>query len=311
MSDSIQAAIRLDRPDLAGGHDLYAVLHSALKSRSAAPGFRESSARSFWPATHFRLDRVSLFREAVDRDRAAILESCSRALMAESYYIEKCGMYFASKMSLMAESTQEQMLYSIFASDEAVHFHWISNYCARADVEAYLHNPFIEFLAELLEKESKPTLTYIVQVILEGWGINHYHALAKDCNDAGLAQVFEKIIRDEARHHGSGLILFDEQQLSADQIKIITDILKQFFKMVQIGPQMIVWQIERALGHLSRDQKTKIFEELNAEADTSGKIENLKSLIGSAGQSDAILTELERSRLLRPYTASECAAASI
>src|SRR5688572_8076972 len=125
MSDSIQAAIRLDRPDLAGGHDLYAVLHSALKSRSAAPGFRESSARSFWPATHFRLDRVSLFREAVDRERAAILESCSRALMAESYYIEKCGMYFASKMSLMAESTQEQMLYSIFASDEAVHFHWI------------------------------------------------------------------------------------------------------------------------------------------------------------------------------------------
>ena len=309
MSDSIQAAIRLDRPDLAEGHDLYAVLRSALKSRSAA--LDHSSVRSFWPATHFRLDRVSLFREASEQTCEAILESCSRALMAESYYIEKCGIYFASKMSLMAESSQEQMLYSLFASDETVHFHWISNYCEHADVEAYLHNPFIEFLADLLERESKPTLTYIVQVILEGWGINHYHALAKDCNDAGLAQVFENIIRDEARHHGSGLILFDEQKLSANQIKTITDILKQFFKMVQIGPQMVVSHIEHALGHVSRDQKARIFEELDAEADTAAKIENLKSLIGSAGQSDAILKELERSRVLRPYTAAECAAASI
>jgi rubrerythrin len=311
MSDAIQVVIRLDRPDLADGHDLYAVLHSALKSRSAAPGYDRPQVSSLWPASHFGLDRVSLFREASDEDRESILQSCSRALMAESYYIEKCGIYFASKMSLLAESTQEQMLYSLFASDEAVHFHWISNYCARSEVEGYLHNPFIEFLAELLEEESKPTLTYIVQVILEGWGISHYHGLAKDCNDAGLTRVFENVIRDEARHHGSGLILFDEQKLSSSQIKTITDILKRFFQMVQIGPQMVVSQIERCLGHLSKDQKIRTFEELRAQSDTAGKIENLKSLIGSAGQADAILTELERSRLLRPCTAYECAAASI
>lgn len=308
MIEADQAAIRLDSPDLNGDHDLYAILHSALRNRAVAPRLGSPSSQGSWPASHFGLDRVTLFREAGEREREAILLACSRAVMAESYYIEKCGMYFASKMSLLAESAQEQMLYSYFASDEATHFYWISSYVSRSDAESYLPNPFISFLAELLEKESKPVLTYIVQVVLEGWGIAHYHALARDCNDAGLKEVFENIIRDEARHHGSGLVLFGEQQLSPGRIETIIGILERFFRMVQVGPQMIASQISRALGPLPREQKVRVFEELCAETVTTAKIENLKSLISSAAHADVILTELERRGALRPFTAAECAA---
>ncbi|HSE99147.1 MAG TPA: ferritin-like domain-containing protein [Blastocatellia bacterium] len=310
MIESDQAAIRLDSPDLSEDHDLYAILHSALKNRAVAPRADGPSSQGFWPASHFGLDRVTLFREAGECEQEAVLLACSRAVLAESYYIEKCGMYFASKMSLLAESAQEQMLYSHFAADEATHFYWISNYVSRSDVESYLPNPFIAFLAELLEKEGKPVLTYIVQVVLEGWGISHYHSMARDCNDAGLREAFENIIRDEARHHGSGLVLFGEQRLSSGYIETIIDILERFFRMVQVGPQMIASQIARARGPLSREQKVRVFEELCSETVTAGKIENLKSLIRSAAHSDAILKELERRDALRPFTAAECAALS-
>src|SRR5262249_55922436 len=117
-------------------------------------------------------------------------------------------MYFASKMRLLSESAQERMLYSLFAADEAVHFNWISGFAPAESVKDFESNPFILPLDEALRKEDRVTLSYIVRVILEGWGVSHYHAPAKKRLDAGLAAVFENMIRDERRHHAGGLALF-------------------------------------------------------------------------------------------------------
>src|SRR5262249_61466855 len=107
------------------------------------------------------------------------------------------------------------------------------------------------------KKEDRTTLSYIVQVILEGWGISHYHALAKDCLDAGLTAVLENIIRDEGRHHASGLVLFKEHRHSPDNLKRLVDLLAEILLMVQAGPQMVVSQMVRGKRHLSRAQKAQ------------------------------------------------------
>src|SRR5262249_34244061 len=143
------------------------------------------------------------------------------------------------------------------------------------------------------KKEDRTTLSYIVQVILEGWGISHYHALAKDCLDAGLTAVLENMIRDEGRHHASGLALFNEQRHSAGSLKRLADLLAELLQMVQAGPQMVVSQIERVKGHLSQAQKMRIFAELDCETGTMSKIKTLKSLIKTAACAEAILSELE------------------
>src|SRR5690349_6716722 len=128
--DSIELEVRLGSRDLRDGHGLYAVLQSAIKSRANLPMATNRSSSALWPAAAFHLDQVSVFREASAAERQATLEACGRNLLAESYYIEKCGMYFAAKMSLLSESTQERMLYSLFAADEAVHFNWITQFIA-------------------------------------------------------------------------------------------------------------------------------------------------------------------------------------
>lgn len=327
--DELEMETRLFAPDLPEGHGVYPVLESALgrggarrmralpgaRRMRALPGARRMRALpdglpAFWSESFFGLDRVAIYRDSDEESRQQILIGCSGSILAETFYIEKCGMYFASKMCLLAESTQERMLYSLFAADEAVHFNWISGFATAESVREFENNPFIRLIDEVLEKEDRTTLSYIVQVILEGWGISHYHSLAANCLDPELAGVLENIIRDEARHHAGGLALFNDRRHGAEKLKRLADLLARLMSMVQAGPQMVVSQIERVRGHLSRAQKTRIFSELDCEAVTMSRIKTLKSLIRRAADSGGILDELERMGSFRAFTASECAAAN-
>ena len=307
QAQRLQVETRLDAPNLREGHELYAVLTSALKSRAALPSIGANAAQAYWPATHFKLDQVAIFRDASEEDQARILQGCSRDILEEAYYIEKCGMYFAAKMSLLAESAQERALYSLFAADEAVHFNWISRYVAPPETAAPLANPFIRLLDEILQSGGKLTLVCIVQVVLEGWGISHYHALTRDCRDAELKQIFENIIKDEARHHASGVILFNEQHPSAEQISKLVELLRRLLWMVQIGPQAVVSQLERGRGRLAKAQKASVFDELEAALETARKLETLKTLIRSTAHGDVMVDALEQSGAFRAYSAIECA----
>jgi hypothetical protein len=308
-SDKLEVETRLFAPDLPEGHGLYPVLASALRSRPA-PVTEASADRPFWPASYFGLDRVAIYRDSDEAERRAILIGCSHSILAEAYYIEKCGMHFASKVCLLSESAQERMLYSLFAADEAVHFNWVSGFAPAESVKEFEDNPFIRLLDEVLRKEDRSALSYIVQVILEGWGISHYHSLARNCLDAGLAAMLENVIRDEGRHHAGGLALFNDRPPGADGLKRLAGLLERLLAMIQAGPQMIVSQIERVKGRMSRAQKTLAFDELDCEGATSNKIKTIKSLIKTAAGADVILSELERKGSFRPHTASECAAAS-
>jgi hypothetical protein len=305
--DNLELAVKLDSPDLRKEHDLFAVLQSAIRSRTELPSLQAQSPQPFWPAEHFGLDQVSIFFRAEEAQRQAILKVCTQNVLAESYYIEKCGMYFAAKMSLLSDNTQERMLYSLFASDEAVHFNWIANFISQETVRGFLQNPFIKLLEELLQRAERATLAYVVQVILEGWGIHHYRALGRGCLDANLKSVFEAIVKDEARHHASGLILINEQKLTDKQLDNLAATLTQFFRMVQAGPQMLVSAIEQVKGGLSKEQKREIFTELNCEIETAKRLQLLRSFIKAAAFSEVILDALERAKAFRPFTAAECA----
>jgi rubrerythrin len=305
----IQIETGLEAGDLRDGHDLYAVLHSALKGRAADPPSTATRRESYWPAAHFGLDRVTAYREAGGEEQASILAGCSRDLLAESYFIEKSGMYFAAKMALLARSAQERMLYSLFAADEAAHFSWIAGYAAGESVAAYHDRPFIRLLDEILQSADKPLLTCVVQVVLEGWGISHYHALMRDCLDGGLRATFEKIIKDEARHHASGVILLDEQPPAAAQRAAIIEALRRLLLLVQVGPQSVVAQIERVKGRLSSARRERAFAELDCERETAKKLETLKTLIRQAASAGMILEALEAGGAFRPYSAVEGAAA--
>ncbi len=310
MSEAkIDIETRLNAPELDEAHGLQTVLRSTLGQHTTLRPAHRQEARAYWPAAHFKLDQASLFCASSADEQTEILRHCSQNVLAESYYIEKSGMYFAAKMGLLAESAQERLLYSLFGAEEAVHFSWVKNFVADDAIAEYIDNSFIRLLDGLLQREDRKTLVVVIQVLLEGWGLHHYTALARDCLDEELRSVFMAILKDEARHHASGLISANEESLSRGDVQHLADRLTPLFRMVQSGPQMIVYAIERVKGHLSAEQKQRTFAELDCQRESAKQLALLQSFLRATKSGEPLIDSLQKADALRSLSPEECATA--
>jgi rubrerythrin len=278
------------------------ILEAALARRgvSIAPQHKGP----FWLAEYFGLNQVRLFKESTDLDQQTILERCSNHLLNEAWSIEKLGLCFTAKMVLLSRNDDERALYSLFAADEAAHFYTITPFIDPTSPPSL--SPFLKLLTEIVETGNRTTLTFLIQVILEGWGLHHYQSIANSAQDNSLATALKSIVQDEALHHGSGLTLFNEHELSASDQNCITELLVRLFSMVQAGPQSVVDAIERVKGHLSKKQKVRLYEELQCETRSNRDLRHLTELM-KGPQSDPLIAGLRERGILRPYTAKECA----
>lgn len=281
---------------------------TAAGSRAEARSSVDLQTTPYWDAPHFCLDRVTLFQTATAAEQRAILHCASAGLLQEAYAIEKAGMGYMSRMALMAETTQERMLYTLFAADETSHFVQLSPFIHRSPTPT--DHPFLKLLSEVIDDDDKTVLLFVIQVVLEGWGLTHYRTLAKDCTHSLLAQTLRGFLQDESRHHGTGLTLFNQSfsqtQMSSASHAAIVEILVRFLRMVQVGPQGVVEAIAQVKGHLSRDQRVQILAELNTEAHSGSRLRLLRSLMGSEG-AEAIVRELDNRGAFRPFAAYQCA----
>jgi hypothetical protein len=257
----------------------------------------------YWDAAHFGLDRVGLFQEASPDEQRQILALANLQLLQEAYCIEQAGMGYMSRMVLLADTVQERMIYTLFAADETSHFVQLYPYLP---IEPTVTNhPFLRLLADVVEGDDKTVLLFVIQVVLEGWGLSHYRALAKDCKDDALAQTLQGFLQDESRHHGTGVTLFNQTTMSRASHAAIVEILSQFLRMVQVGPIGVIEAIAQVKGHLSRAQKIQILEELDTEQHSDSRLQVLRSLMRGDG-AGAIVQDLEERGAFRPFAAHEC-----
>lgn len=258
----------------------------------------------YWDATYFGLDRVQIFQASTPAEQQAILHRASQALIQETYCIEKAGMGYMSRMALLAETLEERMLYTLFAAEETTHFAQI---CPFLDHEPdAIANPFLQLLSTVVECDDTALLVFVIQVVLEGWGLTHYRFLANDCLNHELRQRFHGFLRDESRHHGTGVTLFNQHQLTDSSRADIVDVLVQFLQMVQVGPQAVVEAIAQIKGHLSRAQRIQILGELDTETHSGGRLRLLRSLI-QKGEGWAIAQRLDQLNVFQPLSAHQCA----
>jgi rubrerythrin len=297
-------------PLIAEGDKLNRVLVSALGDRIPTAGQPSYSYKvitqlpqPYWDATHFGLERVAIFQDASEGEQRAIAQIASQGLLAEAYFVEKAGMGYMAKMLLLAETLEERMLYSLFAAEEATHLAQIRSFFAEAPIGT--DDPFLRFLADLLETEDKAILLFIIQVVLEGWGLSHYRSLAKGCCHLELGQLFEQFLQAEARHHGSGLMLFKQIPLSTQSQSAIVEALTLFLRMVQVGPQRVLDAIAQVKGDLSRSQKVQVLQELETEIQSGARLSYLRSLMQKA-TAHAIVQELEERGSFQPFPAEKC-----
>lgn len=268
------------------------------------------SPSTYWDAEYFGLENVKLFQESRPEEQREILRLCSRGLLEEAYFVEKAGTGYMSKMALLAESTEERMLYALFSAEEATHLSRIRQFLPEEPVVT--EDGFLRFLSDLAESEDKALLLFAIQVVLEGWGLSHYRSISRSCRDRSLAEVLAAVLQDEARHHGTGVILFDRSNVSATSRDAIVETLSLFLGMVQAGPQRVVAALEKVKGHFSHAQKVKLFEALDTETHSSSRLGTLRSLmLKSAIASPVpgkIVWELEDRGAFQPFPASKCAA---
>lgn len=277
------------------------ILTAALPNQN---NYDSSPQLNYWDADFFKLHQVKIFQQSNINEQSAILELANRSLLEESYFIEKAGVGYMAKMVLLAETVEERMLYALFTADEATHLHQISHFLPEIEVNS-TGDPFVRLLSEVVESADKIVLLFVLQVVLEGWGLSHYRRLAKECRYPVLAELFSSFLQSESRHHATGTTLFNQITVSALSQTTILDVLAQFLFMVQVGPQSVLAAIEQVKGHLTRSQKIQILEELDTETHSGTRLQILRSLMGGTS-AQSILQNLEERGAFEPLPAHQC-----
>ena len=290
-------------PKLSADNKLNRVLASALGQQANVSNPNHVSV--YWQADYFDLEQVSIFQDASKIEQQQIVKLLNQSLLQESVNIEQAGVGYMAKMVLMANSTQERMLYGLFAADETTHLAQLQPYVSSQPLLNESDDPFLGLLADIVESSDKAVLLFVLQVVLEGWGLTHYRRLARGCHHAPLKEIFQGFLQAESRHHGAGVTLFSQTQLSTGSKEAILACLGAFLQMVRVGPQRVVSAIATTKGHLSRPQRIQILQQLDTVGHSHQRLQLLKSLMASTGS--AIVSQLEETGLFTPLSAEEAA----
>ena len=289
-----------DLPPAAANAPLRRLLQSAAKS--PLPG-SHTEPNYYWDLTFWGLDRVRLFQEATPEEQHRIWAIANQDLLEEIYWVEQGGVGYMAKMSLLAETTEERLLYGLFAADEATHLTQIQGFLVSPPV--FQGDHFLAFMGELIESSDKALLMTLVQVVLEGWGLSHYRYLAQNCLSPDLKVTLQGFLAAESRHHAAGVLGLQQWPYRPDSLDQIYEALSHFLQMVQLGPQRLLRAIAQGKGDLSRPEKIQILEELQTEVHSQKRLDILRNLM-TGNVPPAILQKLDDQGSFKPYSAVQC-----
>ena len=287
-------------PSIDPTHKLNRILLATLKQKPRLP---ESIDFAPWGADCFGLAYSPLFNDSSSLEQCQILHLASQALLGESYAIEKAGVGYMAKMTLLAETTEERMLYSLFGADETTHLAQLTPFVTGIE-KLDATDPFLRLLESLLETADRLALIFVIQVVLEGWGLSHYRMLSKTCRHPALSILFRSFLQAEARHHGAGTLLFENVALSEKSRALIVETLAAFLQMVRVGPQRVVEAIAQVKGGLSRAQQIRLLGELDTDTQSGIRLDLLRPLITPAAPDFA--ETLENKDLFTPLPPAQC-----
>jgi len=272
----------------------------ARRHTIAAP---PDGTRPLWDAAYLGVDRIARFRDADPEVRQRVLDDCARGLLAESWRIERCGVHYCARMTLAAEGDVERRMFALVGADEALHASWLAPWI---EALAPQPDPFARFIAGLAEAGNPQPLAYLLQVVLEGFGIAHYAGLAAHCRAPGLAATFAHMARDEALHCAAGLAAFLPDALTDVDRRFLEEATHAFLQMIRCGPQGVVAALERNIGVGGRSDVADLFAALDAERTSAAKLVRLRSLMVQPGM-DWLIEKLDRGGAFDACPAADCA----
>ena len=265
----------------------------------------ELAQRVHFSPDAFGLNEVDLFALANAQTQLAILQACSHSVLSEAYAIELSGMFFASKMTQNAKTMGERILYSQFSAQESEHYLMLWGLLGTHPTGLET-NPFPSMLAQAIVQGSAPSLVFLIQVVLEGWGIQHYRHLHAHALSAETKAVFKKILQDEVHHHGSGVSLCAWQDMSAADHEFVVVVLRQLLNMVRVGPQSVLAALSANTPLRTHAEVCQVLVQLR-HLETSGqKLGQLRRLMQLSANT-SLLNSLAAEGFFEPFSVEQAA----
>ncbi|MBC7690608.1 MAG: ferritin-like domain-containing protein [Methylotenera sp.] len=202
--------------------------------------YPQSSAPYFWDEARFELGKSVDYLALPQAIRTDLLTLLSRHSLLTSYYIEKGAISFCGKMAMMAESMDEKALYFAMGNEEVSHLLEFEKFIAFDPEQPHFITPFIRTLSDLIQDNDRITSFFVAQVLLEGMALSHYETLHETCLDEGLKKAIAQVLRDESAHHGSGLVLMNQETLEAEQVVSLTAVATTVSNMLVHQGRMLM-----------------------------------------------------------------------
>lgn len=249
-----------------------------------------------WPKERYQLDK-SIFFNSIDKEiQNQILQHITELNLSLSAFIETSGHNYGAKMILMAETIEEKSLYALFTAEEAIHLKEFQNFMNfTPDPKTHWH-PMLNPLASAIKEGEKNTCLYIIQVLLEGFGMAHYNGLKADCLYEPLQNTYDRILKDEARHHGTGLILSKESKLSKLENEQIFEYTREFIKSLQEA-NWVINTIEKFHKPMSKKELILFNEQTDKSNVLNFRLNKLKEMLSKVNQD--LVKNLEKENIFK------------
>lgn len=259
----------------------------------------------FWNEEFFSLMNSKLWKSLSKEKQTIVLRNMNDHLLREAYYIENAGMLYAAKMNIVSESVEERAFFSIMGFEEARHLQSLKPFFSK-DIHKKETPAFSQHIGKIILEGDKTSNLFLIQILLEGWGLTYYQALVDYTKHEGLRDAFNGILKDETRHHSAGIILLDKQQ--SDKNSFLTEAYNELLDMVRIGPWTLVNEIKNQMQDLTASDIKALLIEIEAEKNTAMKLLNLKSLTEKSLTS-GLVKRFEENKLWTPYSLDDMARA--
>lgn len=267
------SGISKDQKEFLNLLDLTAKVHGEVRTKAG------NADEPVWDEKFFHLENSTLWKQLSTDERNAILLTLGEKILQEAYFIENAGMAYAAKMNLTARSKEERQFYCFVAEEEAKHLRMLED-LSQFNKSLETIPSFALLIGEIIQDATIPSHLLLIQILLEGWGLNYYKALAKEARDERVTAIFKAILKDEIRHHSAGVILFSSYgKMKEEEVSQFLSYLERLTFMVKIGPYTACEALFSRHQKPSREELKEFLAETDAVAVTTGKIELIGQLL--------------------------------
>jgi hypothetical protein len=262
---------------LANDHKLNNLIQKAIQDK-LLPQKEDQIFPFYWDAKRFGFQNTNLFTNFSVSEQNNVLSFLSKMNINMSYFIEKCAYNYGAKMILLSETEEEKIYYSIFTYEEALHQKEFDKFISNKPTPSTAIHPLLNPLTRCIEQAEKDASVFVVQVLLEGYGMYIYKSLGETTISNDLQNVYKKIVQEEAGHHGSGLLIAEKDSIDETAQAEIIDYTWEFSEAIQ-NPCMIRQALESVDGKMSNTQFKNILDSMSYAANAQQRLDLLKNLL--------------------------------